>query len=125
MSARVSSRTRGGRAGGRRPARKPLKRTPMANLLIRVSIVMGMLLLVPGLWALAVLAELMEGQTMRAVVMLLSWPVGGILIAGAVYYNRLFNRVEAAEAARAAEAEARDDEDEQADADAASVGSGS
>jgi multisubunit Na+/H+ antiporter MnhG subunit len=110
MSARSTSRTRS-RAGGRRPVRKPLKRTRLADFLIKASIVVGMLLLVPALWAVAILFGLPVpmaedgGATAVALFMLLCWPVALILIGGAVYYAKLFAKAEAAQAAREAQAE--------------------
>jgi len=103
MSARASSRSRDSRGP---TARRPPRRTALANNMIRISVVMGLALLVPGVWAVAVLAGLSvpmsagDSAPNMAMVMLLCWPVGLILLGGAVYYNRLFNRAEATQTRR-------------------------
>lgn len=83
----------GGRSGsgGRRRQTGP---TPMARAMVKVCLVLGPLLLVPGLWAVGILLSLpvpMEGKPHAdkvAYLMLLCWPLAGILIGGALFYAK-------------------------------------
>jgi hypothetical protein len=103
-----ASRPRPGRAGRPR-VRRP---TALAVWGTRACLVVGMLLLVPGLWAAAVLAGLGEqviwgGRSdARAVawLMLVCWPVAIALIAGALYFARRHAWLEARANAAAAAA---------------------
>jgi hypothetical protein len=85
--------------------------TPMARTAVKVCMVVGMLLLIPALWAVAVLIGLdvpMSGgkglgvsANSMAYLMLVCWPIALALIIGAFMYGK---QIAAADAAAAAEA---------------------
>lgn len=86
-------RTGGGSVAGARP-RREAGPTPVAKFTVKACLVLGMLLVVPGLWAIGLLANLPVPMAEKgnadavAYLMLLCWPIAAILIGGALFYAR-------------------------------------
>ena len=99
----------GGAAGSRRRpsgagrVRRPAAPTPLARMGVKLCLVIGMLLLIPALWAVGILVKLpvplagRSSATAMAMLMLLCWPVGGALIWGAFHFARQHARFDAAQ----------------------------
>ncbi len=100
----------GARAKARRSAGttsgKSFQPTPFHYWSVRLSIVMGVLLLVPAILAVLVLIGVKmplsqkENATAFAALLLVCWPVAGGLLAGAWYFNKQLKIIEARNAAR-------------------------
>lgn len=90
-------------AGRSRPAPRARLRRPtkLHHTGVKICLVIGMLLLIPALWAVAVLVGLNVPMSHRssafamALFMLISWPVAGALIGGAIYFSRHFAKLDA------------------------------
>lgn len=89
-SSAAASRRRGG--GGR--SRRTSAPTAVARFTVKACLVLGMLLVLPGLWAVGLLANLpvpMAGRANAdavAYLMLLCWPIAAILVGGALFYAK-------------------------------------
>ncbi len=85
----------GSTSGGRTLAsRRPKPPSGMAKFGVKASMVIGMLLLIPAIWAVLVLVGVdvfnanAAGAKQMALLMLVCWPIGGALIGGAVHFNK-------------------------------------
>ncbi len=91
----------GSSSGAGRRTRRPPKPSDAAKLGVRASLIIGGLLLIPGIWAVLVLAGVdvfnanVSGARAMAALMLLSWPIGGALIGGALFFQRQLARQQA------------------------------
>lgn len=96
---RSRSRKSGRPTGGRN--RRSSGPTPAARLMVKVSLVLGALLLIPALWAIGILLGLpvpLAGRSHAdkvAYLMLLCWPVAAILIGGALFFAKQHAREDA------------------------------
>lgn len=112
MAARASSSRRrsGGSGGGSGRRRKAKGPTQLARHGVKGSLALGMLLLIPAIWAVAVLLGIpvpgaggegvgVSSNTM-AIIMLLCWPVAGCLIWGAVFFGKQHAKYDAMIAAQ-------------------------
>ena len=110
MAARASSSRRrsgggSGSSGGSGRRRKAKGPTQLARHGVKGALILGMLLLIPGLWAILVLVGVpvpgaggegmgFSGKTM-AYIMLLCLPISGCLIWGAVFFNKQHQKYDA------------------------------
>lgn len=84
-----------------RPAARTRGPSQFARIAVKVCMVVGMLLFVPALWAVLQLAGVpvprhdADGAGAMALLMLVCWPIGILLVAGAFYYSKLFARMDA------------------------------
>jgi len=87
-----SRRRRPAGAGG--SGRRQKGPTPLARHGVKACLIIGMLLLIPALWAVGILIDLpvpMSGRSSAdamAYLMLLCWPIAGALIWGAFHFAR-------------------------------------
>lgn len=85
-------------SAARRPAPRAPQRDPLHVLAVPVLLTVGVLLFVPGAWAVAVLAGFdvwradEPGATKMAAVMLACLPLGLVLFGGAWWFSRPRNR---------------------------------
>jgi hypothetical protein len=101
MPAAAPRRRRSGAGTRSRSNRAP---TQLARQGVKVCMVIGMLLLIPALWAVAILLDLpvpMSGRksaTAMALLMLLCWPIAGALIWGAFHFAKQHAKFDAQQA---------------------------
>ncbi|MFA7236374.1 MAG: hypothetical protein WC058_05880 [Phycisphaeraceae bacterium] len=86
-----------------RPAPRPKIRRPtqLHHTGVKLCLIIGMLLLIPGLWAVGILLGLNVPMAYRtsargmAYLMLVCWPVAAALIGGSIHYARHLAEIEA------------------------------
>jgi hypothetical protein len=99
-SSRESAPARSRASSGRRPGGRS-EDTQLKSMAVPALLAVGGLMLIPGLWSLAILADLevwrsnKPGAQTVAMAMLLCWPIAGCLIFGAWHYHQQVRKAKA------------------------------